>query len=87
MATRLGLKAAFASRRTRVWAGGSTLVRVGTGLTPSCGQRNVSLRHKGGWIGESALEAENSLGDSKIWRISLWRVTTQYLISGLRKPG
>ncbi len=68
-ATRRGLNATLASLRTRVCAGGSTLVSVGTGLkSPSA--RICSVAGHAGFRAESALLAENSLGFSKICRMS-----------------
>jgi hypothetical protein len=70
MATTLaGVNAPFAMRRTRVWAGGSTLASVGTARKPPSSK---ALRAAGqaGRSGAFALAAEKTCGLRKTWRIS-----------------
>lgn len=78
MATmRAGVKAAFAMRRTLVWAGGSTLARVGTAFHPPSSRAFAAAGHVGS-NGAFALAAENTCGLRNTWRISGYLVTTQW---------
>jgi hypothetical protein len=67
--TRRGVKATFASRRTRVCPGGSLLVSVGTGRKPPS-VRRCPAAGQIGWSGARVFAAENTWGVWKICRIS-----------------
>ena len=57
-ATRRGVKATLASRRTWVCPGGSLFVNVGTGRKPPSARRCPAAGHIG-WSGARVLTAEN----------------------------